>query len=244
LTKEWVVATQKNQGGGSKWFYVTLGVIVLIGVGWLLTAGRSGGEAGELPPLGVVETTGIEADANAGISIGPDDAVVTIYDFSDYLCPVCREFNSMVGKLLRRNYAVPGGPLRWVSFDFPLNDQSFKGNVASQCAEEQGRFWEMHDMLFARVETWATETNPNGAFVDLAKDIGLDTRDFKRCLTERENVRRILESKQYGVELGVTGTPTVFINGQAVARTNQFYSYKGLEMVIQQQAAAAANAGE
>jgi protein-disulfide isomerase len=244
LTKEWVVAKQQSQGGGSKWFYVTIGVVILIGAGWLLTAGRSGGEADELPPLGLAQTTGIEADASAGISIGPDDAVVTIYDFSDYLCPHCREFNSMVGKLLRRNYAVPGGPLRWVSFEFPLNDQSFKGNVASLCAEEQGKFWEMHDMLFARVENWATETNPNGAFIDLAKDIGMDTGDFKSCLNKRESVTRILESKQYGVDLGVTGTPTIFINGQPVPRTNQYYSYQGLETVIQQQTAAAANASE
>jgi protein-disulfide isomerase len=244
LTKERVVATQQKQGGGSKWFYVTLGVIILIGAGWLLTAGRSGGKAEELPPLGLAQTTGIEADANAGTSIGPDDAVVTIYDFSDYLCPHCREFNSMVGKLLRRNYAVPGGPLRWVSYEFPLREESFPATVASLCAEEQGKYWEMHDMLFARVETWGTETNPNGAFVDLGKDIGLDTGDFKKCLSERENVRRILASKQYGVDLGVNSTPTVFVNGQPVPRTNQFYSYKGLEMIIQQQAAAAASAGE
>jgi len=236
------VARQQNQGGGSKWFYVTLGVVILVGVGWLLTAGRSGGEAEELPPLAVAQTAGIVADPNSGTSIGPDDAVVTIYDFSDYLCPHCREFNSMVGKLLRRNYAVPGGPLRWVSFEFPLGEGSFPATVASLCAEEQGKYWEMHDMIFARVESWATETNPTRAFVDLAKDIGLDTGDFKSCLDKRENTRRILSAKQFGVDLGVTGTPTVFINGQAVPRTNQFYSYQGLEQVIQQEAAAAAAA--
>jgi protein-disulfide isomerase len=244
LTKERLVATQQKQGGGSKWFYVTLGVIVLIGVGWLLTAGRSGGEADEIPPLNVAQTTDIVADANAGTSIGPDDAVVTIYDFSDYLCPHCRDFNSLVGKLLRRNYAVPGGPLRWVSYEFPLREESLPATVAAQCAEEQGKYWEMHDMLFARVETWATKSNPTGAFVDLAKDIGLDTGDFKRCFSKRENVRRILEAKQYGVDLGVTSTPTIFINGQPIPQTRQAYTYQGLEMLIQQQAAAAANAGE
>ena len=240
------MATQKSQGSGNKWFYVALGAIVLVGAGWLLVGGRSSGEAEELPPLNVAQTTGIEADPNSGTSIGPDDAVVTIYDFSDYLCPHCREFNGMVGKLLRRNYAVPGGPLRWVSFEFPLSDQSFPATVASLCAEEQGKYWEMHDMLFARVETWDTETNPNGAFTDIAKDIGLDTGEFKECVNTRANTSRILASKKFGVDLGVTGTPTVFINGQAVPRTNQFYSYQGLEMVIQQQvaAAAAANAGE
>jgi len=80
---------------------------------------------------------------------------------------------------------------------------------------------------------------------DIAKEIGLDGRDFRACFESREGVSRILASKQYGVELGVTGTPTIFVNGQPVPRTNQFYSYPGLEAFIKQQAAAAAdNAAE
>lgn len=234
------MATQQNQGGGSKWFYWVLGLVVLVGVGWLLTAGRSSGEAEALPPLSVAETTGITADPNSGVAIGPEDAAVTIYDFSDYLCPHCRDFNAMVGKLLRRNYAVPGGPLRWVSYEFPLGERSLPATVAAHCAEQQGKYWEMHDMIFAKVESWSTETNPTGKFVDIAKDIGMDTGAFRECLDKRDGVSRILASKQYGVELGVTGTPTVFVNGQPVPRTNQFYSYQGLEAFIQQQAAAAA----
>ena len=239
------MAKQKTQGGGSKWFYWVLGLVILAGVGWLLTAGRSAGTTEELPPLSVAQTTGIAADPGAGVAIGPDDAVVTIYDFSDYLCPHCRDFNAMVGKLLRRNYAVPGGPLRWVSYEFPLGDRSFPATVAAHCAEEQGRYWEMHDMLYAKVESWASETNPTGKFVDIAKEIGLDGGDFRACVERREGVSRIIASKQYGVELGVTGTPTIFVNGQPVPRTNQFYSYPGLEAFIKQQAAAAAeNAAE
>lgn len=245
MIKEQVVAKQETRNSGNKWFYLLIGLVVLVGAGWLLTAGRTGGEAEALPPLTVAQTTGIVANPDAGTSIGPDDAVVTIIDFSDYLCPHCREFNGMVGKLLRRNYAVPGGPLRWISYEFPLGDASFPATVAALCAEDQGKYWEMHDMLFARVEAWATQSNPNGAFVDLAKDMGLDTDQFRSCISERANAKRILESKQYGVELGVTGTPTIFVNGQAVPRTNQFYSYRGLEQVIQQQvAAAAAETGE
>ena len=239
------MAKQQTQGSGSKWFYWVLGLVILAGAGWLLTAGRSGGTAEELPPLSVAQTTGIEADPGAGVAIGPENAVVTIYDFSDYLCPHCRDFNAMVGKLLRRNYAVPGGPLRWVSYEFPLGDRSFPATVAAHCAEEQGKYWEMHDMLYAKVESWANETNPTGKFVDIAKEIGLDGGDFKACFEGREGVSRILASKQYGVELGVTGTPTIFVNSQPVPRTNQFYSYPGLEAFIKQQAAAAAdNAAE
>jgi protein-disulfide isomerase len=245
MSKEMSVATAQKQGGGSKWFYWMLGLVVLAGVGWLLTAGRSGGEAEELPPLSVAETTGIESDPGAGTAIGPENAVVTIYDFSDYLCPHCRDFNAMVGKLLRRNYAGPEGPLRWVSYEFPLGDRSFPATIAAHCAEEQGRYWEMHDMLYAKVESWATEANPNGKFADIAKEIGMDAGDFRECVEKREGVSRILASKQFGVELGVTGTPTIFVNGQPVPRTNQFYSYQGLEAFIKQQVAAAAdNAAE
>lgn len=238
------MATRQNEGGGSKWFYWLLGLVVLVGVGWLLTAGRTSGEAEALPPLGVAQTTGIEADPSAGVAIGPENAAVTIYDFSDYLCPHCRDFNAMVGKLLRRNYAVPGGPLRWVSYDFPLGDRSFPANVAAHCALDQGKYWEMHDMMFARVESWASEANPTGQFVEIAEDLGMDGGDFRQCMDQRESVSRIIASKQYGVNLGVTGTPTIFVNGQPVPRTNQFYSYQGLEAFIQQQAEAAASAAD
>jgi protein-disulfide isomerase len=127
-----------------------------------------------------------------------------------------------------------------VSFEFPLGEASFPATVASTCAEEQGRYWEMHDMLFAKVESWASESKPNKVFVDIAGDLGMDKGDFKDCIEKRENAGRILASKKFGTELGVTGTPTIFVNGQAVPRTRQFYTYEGLEAFIQEQVAAAA----
>jgi protein-disulfide isomerase len=212
------VAKQQTQGGGSKWFYWVLGLVVLAGVGWLLTAGRSGGTTEELPPLSVAQTTGIAADPGAGVAIGPENAVVTIYDFSDYLCPHCRDFNAMVGKLLRRNYAVPGGPLRWVSYEFPLGDRSFPATVAAHCAEEQGKYWEMHDMLFAKVESWANETNPTGKFIEIAKEIGLDADKFQECLESGRMEARVKEDYQNGVAAGVSGTPGVIMVHHASGR--------------------------
>lgn len=234
--------TQKG-GGGARWFYLAAGLLVLAGGAWLLTAGRFGGEPEPLPPLSVAETQGIVADPSAGTAIGPEDAPIVIYDFSDYLCPHCREFNGMVGKLLRRQYAVPGGPLRWVSYEFPLQDPSVPATIAAHCAGEQDRYWDMHDMIFARVNAWAREADPNDVFVELADDIGLDEGEFRSCLRERRGLRQILAAKEYGKQLGVTGTPTIFVNGQAVPRTMQFYSYEGLESFIREQAAQAAGAG-
>lgn len=231
-------------GGGARWFYVAVGLLVLAGGAWLLSAGRlGGGQAEPLPPLSTAETTGIVADPSAGTAIGPEDAPIVIFDFSDYLCPHCREFNGMVGKLLRRQYAVPGGPLRWVSYEFPLREASLPATIAAHCAGEQGRYWDMHDMIFARVDTWAREDDPNDTFEELADEIGLDTREFRSCIRERRGVKKILAAKQYGVDLGVGGTPTIFVNGQAVPRTMQFYSYEGLDAFIREQAARASDDG-
>lgn len=232
--------TKKQKGGGgARWFYVAAGILVLGGGAWLLTAGRIGGEPEELPPLSLTETTGIEADPGAGTAIGPEDAAIEIWDFSDYLCPHCRTFNGTVGKLLRRQYAVAGGPLRWVSYEFPLREPSIPPTIAAHCAKEQGRYWDMHDMLFARIEFWAGEKNPNDRFVDLAEEIGLDSRAFRSCLRERRGIREVLSSRKFGEEMKVGGTPTIFVNGQPVPQTMQFYSYQGLDSFIREQAAQA-----
>ncbi|MFO7587570.1 MAG: thioredoxin domain-containing protein [Gemmatimonadota bacterium] len=235
--------TKTQQGGGrARWFWVAVGLLVLAGGAWLLTAVRLGRQAEPLPPLSLAETSGIVADAGAGTAIGPEDAPVVIYEFSDYLCPHCRDFNAMVGKLLRRQYAVPGGPLRWVSYEFPLQDASVPATVAAHCAGEQDRYWDMHDMLYARVDSWARERDPNARFVELADEMGFDRGEFRACIGDRERrgLPRILAAKQFGVELGVGGTPTIFVNGQPVPRTNQFYSFEGLEAFIRDQAAQAA----
>ncbi|MDT8435408.1 MAG: thioredoxin domain-containing protein [Gemmatimonadota bacterium] len=239
------MAAKGNNGGGARWFYVALAGLVVAGAAWLFTAGGPEGDAEAPAPLSLAETTAIEADPAAGTAIGPEDAPVVIYDFSDYLCPHCRDFNAMVGKLLRREFAGPGGPLRWVSYEFPLQEASIPATLAAHCAGEQGRYWDMHDMLFARVDAWARESNPTGTFVDLAEEMGMDGRALRSCIRERRGLRQILGAKQYGVELGVTGTPTIFVNGEAVPRTNQYYSYPGLAALLRDAASgpAAAEAG-
>ncbi len=234
---------QTKGGGGARWFYIGLAVVAVAGVAWLLSAGRIGGGDEPLPPLSVAETSGVTADPGAGTSVGPEDAPIVIWDFSDYLCPHCRTFNSMVGKLVRQNYAVPGGSVRWVSYEFPLSDRSVPATIAAHCAGEQGRYWEMHDMLFARVEAWATEQNPSDRFVELGGEIGLDKGAFRACLRERPGIAGIIASKKYGEQLGVTGTPTIFVNGELAPRTNQFYTYQGLEAFIRDFTAQAADAG-
>lgn len=221
-----------SNGKGGKLFFLLVAGVVAVGA-YLLVAARGGDEAPALAPTPL--GTAMSADASSGTSYGDEEAPVTIMDFSDYLCPHCRTFNAMSGKLLRQNHAGAGGSVRWVSYDFPLWAESWAPAMAAQCAKLQGKYWEMHDMLFARVDSWKTERNPNGKFVEYAKDLGLDSDAFKGCVEGQETLGAVQAVRAYGESLGISGTPTVFFNGEQVTSG---LDYGNMEERIQAAAAA------
>lgn len=225
---------QKSSGLG---FYLFLGVVAVAGVAWLLLAGRDPGVP-ESQPLSVADMEA-EASGAAGVSMGPEDARVTIIEFEDYRCPSCRQFNWQIGKPLRQAYATgDDAVLRWVTYDYPIFGQpSWAPMIAGRCAEAQGRFWEMHDLLYARTEEWYDASNPNSAFIDLAEEIGMDEDAFRECLAERPHLRDIAASRKYGESLGVGGTPTIYLNGRQVPSSQ--YDYGVLERRILEAAEAA-----
>ena len=229
-------AAQQSSGGGIGKFGALIGVVVVLGITGLLFAMRSGGAPPPAPPMSLVDTN-VQADPNAGTAIGPEDAPVTILEFADFQCPHCRTFNAAIGVFARKNLAEEEGLVRWISYDFPLGfDHSLPTAIAARCGGEQDRFWEMHDLIFARQDRWRLESNPNGKFIDYAADLGLDTDAFEDCVAERRHLSEIVASRKYGDQLGVTGTPTVFINGQRVSG-QAMGSYQAMEQLIRQVAA-------
>lgn len=231
------------KSGGGKGFYLLVGGVVIAGGAALLMARDSGAGAPELAPPSIAET-GAAPSADAGVAMGSPDAPVTIVEFADFLCPACRSFNAVTGKAVRRDFAGPGGPLRWINYDFPLHQESWAPALAVRCADHQGRYWELHDLLYARVEDWANESNPNGEFIDFAKSLGLDEDAFRACLSDRSGLQEVGAARRYGESIGVNSTPTLFINGRRIPPTRQYFSYAGLESLIQQQLAAADSASQ
>ncbi len=229
-------APAKSGRSGNRTFYLVLGTVVVLGVGGLVVAGRGGDDTTTAIPFSVAELTA-EPDAGVGMQLGPAEALVTIMEFADFQCPHCRTFNSLTGKLLRRNHAGPNGEVRWVAYDFPLNfTNSLSSALAARCAEAQDGFWPMHDLLFARQDEWASDASPKRKFVGYARQVGLDEDAFEACFKSREHMRSIAASKRYGSQLGVTGTPTLFFNGQRLT-TN---SYEAIEAMIREAVEAAA----
>jgi protein-disulfide isomerase len=229
-------AAQQKQSGGNTKFAIIIGSVVVLGIAGLLFAMRSSSAPPPAPPMSVAETN-VAADPTKGVAIGPEDAPVTIIEFSDFQCPHCRTFNAQFGVFLRQNLAEDEGILRWISYDFPLGfEHSMPTAIAGRCAEEQGKFWDMHDLLFARQDRWRIDANPNGKMINYAADLGLDTDQFEECISEPRYVSDIMATRKFGEQLGVTGTPSLFINGQPMP-DQAFRSYQAMEQLIRQLAA-------
>ncbi|MGJ3240764.1 MAG: DsbA family protein [Anaerolineae bacterium] len=144
--------------------------------------------------------------------LGPEDAPIVIVEFSAYACPYCgRHFNDTLQPLLD-NY---GDYIRYVYRDFPsINPNvSFPASLAANCAQEQDMFWEYHEELFAN----QTEMTSGGTdyLNQLASDLELDTLEFQSCLAQQRYLDEVNQDFNTGVAMGVTGTPSFYINGQA-----------------------------
>lgn len=159
--------------------------------------------------------------AAVGPSKGAPGSPVTIVEFSDFECPFCVKAEATVKDLLD---AYPG-KIRLVYRDFPLpnHKQAPKAAEASHCAEDQGKYWEMHGKLF--------DSQGKLAVTDLkgyAREIGLDGPRFDRCLESGEKAKVVDSHRKAGEVAGVSGTPAFFVNGRLISGAQPLESFKAL----------------
>ncbi len=137
---------------------------------------------------------------------GPIDAPVTLVEYGDYECPWCAKAHPVLAELRER----AGNLVRIVFRHFPLNTIHAHASVAAQAAEAagaQGKFWEMHDELYAHQDELS-----EGDFSRYARRIGLEPYRFESDLSSARFAYRVKEDYESGVRSGVTGTPTIYIN--------------------------------
>jgi len=159
--------------------------------------------------------------AAVGPARGPSAAPVTIVEFSDFECPFCVRAEATVKDLL----AAYPEKIRLVYRDFPLpnHKQAPKAAEASHCADDQGKYWEMHAKLFA-ADGKLAPTDLKG----YAREIGLDGPRFDRCLESGEKAKVVESHRKAGDEAGVTGTPAFFINGRLISGAQPLENFKAI----------------
>lgn len=191
-------------------FYVLLVAVALIGGGVLWYGSRQ--EAAPAPNTPVPIAA---ADGFRGFTLGADSARVEVTEYSDFECPFCASFATVQMPVIRQQL-IATGKVRWRYRDFPLPSHQYSryAALAAQCAGEQGRFWEMHDQLFANHQWAQTGKNPSALFRDFARTIGLDVEKYDACVDGQRYAGRIQASVQEGEALGVRGTPSFFVSGR------------------------------
>jgi protein-disulfide isomerase len=145
--------------------------------------------------------------AATGPSVGPDSAPVTIVEFSDFQCPFCARLVPTIEQV-KQKY---GDKVRVVFRQFPLNFHQFaqKAAEASLCANEQGKFWQLHDAMFQNQQALGIDQ-----LKAKAAELGMNADQFNQCLEQSKYADQIKADVDAGTKAGVSGTPAMFINGR------------------------------
>jgi protein-disulfide isomerase len=136
---------------------------------------------------------------------------------SDFQCPACKYWHDSFSAEIERDY-VETGKVRFAYINFPLSQHrnARDASEAAMCAAAQGKFWEMHDRIFASQEAWAVLPDPVGHFRSLATASRVDLDAWNTCLTDNVMLPMIDGDTQRGMTGGVKETPTFFVGSQVV----------------------------
>jgi protein-disulfide isomerase len=157
------------------------------------------------------DTTGFR-----GYVIGSESAPVEITEYADFECPACSEF-ALVQWPSVRDRLVETGRLRWRYRDWSIDQLHPNARVAAHaaaCANDQGKYWEMHDALFGGQAQWTRRKNAPSIMRGYARDLALNLDEYDQCMQSAMYAGRIQASYDEGSKLGVGSTPTFLIDGR------------------------------
>ncbi len=148
-------------------------------------------------------------------AIGNENAPVTITEYSDFQCPLCKKYFDDTYSQIIRDY-VQTGKVKYVFKHFPLNihPQAIPAALSAECALEQNKFWEMHNLLFQTQNDWSGKSDHLDTFKRLAAQLNLNTEQFNQCLDSKKHQGNVDKDYQEGLSGSIRGTPTFYINDQ------------------------------
>jgi protein-disulfide isomerase len=158
------------------------------------------------------------SDKNAAEAIhvrGNPDARVTLEEFGDFQCPPCGSAAVFIDQLVKEYH--PNLKLVFRNLPMPVHKYAREAALAAEAAGLQGRYWEMHDVLYREQAVWSKADNARELFDSYAGMLGLNLNQFKKDMASEKARQRIESDQERADSLGVRSTPTVFINNQEVA---------------------------
>ena len=208
------VVRQSRGGTNRRGFYATLLVIALLGVGAIWTVMQRASVTAApivVPPLAAAAA----GTKPVGYTMGNANAPVEIVEFADFECPICGQFATVQEPDIRKQL-ITTGLARYRLYDFQVNTghrNSPAASLAAACADEQGKFWPMHDRLFEGQNDWNTEAtdSPRSVFAGYAQQLGLDVARWGQCYDSRKYLSRLAAHAAEAQRVKINGTPNFVI---------------------------------
>ena len=153
--------------------------------------------------------------------LGNREAKIKIFEFSDFQCPYCAQFHKVMNQIVTE---YPNDVV-WIFKQFPIQSHplGLPGAIATECANDQGKFWEMSNIIFENQSALTAED-----FAKFAGGLGLDINAFNLCMSDNPHNDKIANDYQTGISLGVRGTPSSFVNGQIIPGALPYESMKSM----------------
>lgn len=156
-------------------------------------------------------------DLIAARTRGSPTAPVTVYEISDFQCPYCAEFAVETMPALEREYVATGKvKFTFVNFPLPMHRNAVPAAELAMCAARQGKFWQMHDLLFRNQERWGRLAEPGSYFLSLGDSAGANRDALAACLREGATRALVRSDAEGAVRSGAHSTPTFYIEGGLV----------------------------
>ena len=217
---------KKSKSSAKTPFYAAIGVVALFGVGALAyVASRPKNVAT------TVDAAKIVPGEPQGYLLGKPDAPVQVIEFADFECPACGQFATLSEPDIRKRL-IDAGTISYRFYDYPLpmHKNTWAASNAAACADEQGKFWEMHDQLFNAQDQWNGQatSRPKGKFKEYVKALGLNVDQWEACFDARKYQARIKANELMATKRGASQTPTFVIGDKMIGGAISFDRFKAL----------------
>lgn len=208
---------KSSQSGSKRGFYILIAVVAIAGIGALSYMSAQGKKSTaiavnpNLPPI-----------KSQGYVMGSATAPLEVIEFGDFECPACNRFAELTEPDVRAQL-VNTGKIRFRFIDFLIlsaHPNTLNASVAAACADEQGLFWQLHDMLYSKQDEWngVATSNPDKVIKSFAHTVpGLDAAKFDDCVDTRRTLAKVQAHMQLGIDRQVPSTPTFVIGSQQVS---------------------------
>ena len=215
--KPGVVKTSKTSTT-NRVFYILIAAVAVAGIAALTYVSTHSNTAVAASPI---DST-LPPVQSEGYVMGSPGAPLEVIEFGDFECPVCSRWATLIEPDVRSRL-VQAGKIRFRFIDFPIaaHRNTWNASRAAACADEQGKFWEFHDALYATQDQWdgLATSNPDKYFKqELAPRVGLKQDQFNQCVDSKKYQAKIQAHYQLGVTRSVGATPTFIIGKQSIAQ--------------------------